>query len=543
MTARLAKLAQVQDRRLKFWGWGFEGEGPDEAATRKIAAALARRFGMGQINVIPPPRLEEISLRAPRLEPPGTLRSVLSDDPHERARHSYGRSYRDLVRIFRRDFREPPDWVAFPRNEGDVIDLLDWCGSKNIAAIPFGGGSSVVGGVESTVSDEYAGVVSIDLTRLNQVVEIDRVSRAARIEAGIYGPALENALRPQGLTLRHFPQSFEFSTLGGWLATRAGGHFATRYTHIDDMAESLRIVTPSGIIESRRLPGSGAGPSSDRLFLGSEGSFGIITEAWMRLQDRPTFRANASVWFTSFERAVEATRALSQSGLEPANCRLLDAAEAQFSAGGGGEAALLVLGFESADHALDAWIERAVQICREHGGKVPDDAVRTRTDGEASREGPGGTWRNSFVGAAYTRDALVASSVISETFETSITWERFAGFHARVREVVEEAIARVCGAGILTCRFTHIYPDGPAPYYTILAPSRPGAELEHWAEIKQAAADAVIAGGGTITHHHAIGRDHRPWYERQRPALFGEALRSVKATLDPAGIMNPGVLS
>jgi len=198
------------------------------------------------------------------------------------------RSYRDLVRAFRRDFSEPPDWVAFPESEQAVIDLLDWCGSKNIAAIPFGGGSSVVGGVECNVGDGYAGVVSIDLTRLNQVVEIDRVSRAARIQAGIYGPALEDALRPQGLTLRHFPQSFEFSTLGGWLATRAGGHFATRYTHIDDFTESLRVVTPSGIIESRRLPGSGAGPSPDRLFLGSEGSFGIITEAWMRLQDRPS---------------------------------------------------------------------------------------------------------------------------------------------------------------------------------------------------------------------------------------------------------------
>ena len=532
----------MADRRLKFWGWGFEGEGPDAAATKKIAAALARRFGMEKVDVIAPPRVEELALRAPRIEPPQTLRTIFSDDPHERARHSYGRSYRDLVRLFRRDISSPPDWVAFPQDESGVVDLLDWCGSNNIAAIPFGGGSSVVGGVESMVSDAYDGVVSIDLTRLNQVIEIDRVSRAARIAAGIYGPALEDALRPHGLTLRHFPQSFEFSTLGGWLATRAGGHFATRYTHIDDFAESLRIVTPTGIIESRRLPGSGAGPSPDRLFLGSEGSFGIITEAWMRLQDRPSNRANASVWFPSFERAVDATRALSQSGLEPANCRLLDPGEAELSAGGSGKAALLVLGFESADHALDAWIARAVEICREYGGEVPDDAVRTRTDAGASREGAGGAWRNSFVSAAYTRDALVAASVISETFETAITWDRFAQFHTTVREAVEAALARVCGGGVLTCRFTHVYPDGPAPYYTIIAPSRPGAELEHWAEIKRVAADAVIDGGGTITHHHAVGRDHRPWYDRQRPAQFGEALRAVKATLDPAGIMNPGVL-
>ena len=315
-----------------------------------------------------------------------------------------------------------------------------------IAAIPFGGGSSVVGGVESAV-EGYAGVVSVDVTRLDRVLEVDRTSRAARIQAGTYGPALEDSLRPHGLTLRHFPQSFEFSTLGGWLATRAGGHFATRYTHIDDFCESLRVVTPHGTSESRRLPGSGAGPSHDRLFLGSEGAFGVITEAWMRLQDRPTYRSNASVVFPGFESAVEATRALSQSGLEPANCRLLDPGEAAFSAGGDGKSALLVLAFESADHALDAWMQRAVEICRAHGADVPDDAVRTRTDAGASREGAAGAWRNSFVAAPYARDALVAASFISETFETAITWDRFADFHANVSAAVQAAIDRVCGSG------------------------------------------------------------------------------------------------
>jgi alkyldihydroxyacetonephosphate synthase len=353
---------------------------------------------------------------------------------------------------------------------------------------------------------------------------------------------LEDALRPHGLTLRHFPQSFEFSTLGGWLATRAGGHFATRYTHIDDFCESMRVVTPHGVSESRRLPGSGAGPSHDRLFLGSEGAFGVITEAWMRLQDRPTSRANASVVFPGFEQAVDATRALSQSGLEPSNCRLLDPAEAASSAGGDGKSALLVLAFESADHALDAWMQRAVEICRMHGADVSDDAIRTRTDAGASREGAAGAWRNSFVSAPYARDALVAASFLSETFETSITWDRFADFHANVTSAVQATIDRVCGQGQLSCRFTHVYPDGPAPYYTIIAPSRAGAELEHWSEIKQAASDAVIENGGTITHHHAVGRDHRPWYDRQRSDAFADALRAVKSRLDPAGILNPGVL-
>jgi alkyldihydroxyacetonephosphate synthase len=400
----------------------------------------------------------------------------------------------------------------------------------------------VVGGVECAVDDDFGGVISIDLSCLDRVIEIDRTSRAARIQAGVMGPALEDQLRPHGLTLRHFPQSFEFSSLGGWIATRAGGHFATRYTHIDDFVESLRVITPSGVIETRRVPGSGAGPSPDRLFLGSEGILGIITEAWMRLQDRPLYRANANVSFPSFEAGVAATRALSQSGLEPSNCRLLDPLEAQTQAAASGGEAILLLAFESADHALDAWMARAVELCRDHGGRVPDEAVRTRGDGDASREGASGAWRSAFLSAPYLRDAMVAMGVFSETFESAITWDRFEEFHRRVMAVVKEVLKRVFGAGSVTCRFTHVYPDGPAPYYTMLAPARKGHEIEQWREIKAAASDAVYQQGGTITHHHAIGRDHRPWYDRQRPEGFGRVLAAAKKALDPAGVLNPGVL-
>jgi alkyldihydroxyacetonephosphate synthase len=535
-------MVPMAERRLKFWGWGYEDEGPSEADTAKLAAALQKRFEGAQLEATPRPRLAEIELRPPRVTPPAALRELCSDDPYERARHCYGRSYRDVVRAFRRDFSPAPDLVAFPETEADVTRLLDWCGSERVAAIPFGGGSSVVGGVEAAVGDAYRGAVSLDMTRMDRVLEIDERSRAARIQAGVYGPALEDQLRPHGLTLRHFPQSFEFSTLGGWLATRSGGHFATRYTHIDDFTESLRVVTPDGVLESRRLPGSGAGPSPDRLFLGSEGTLGVITEAWMRLQDRPTFRAGASVWFASFESAVEAVRALSQSGLEPANCRLLDAAEAGGSAGGNGRDALLVLAFESADHALDAPLARGLELCSDHGGRLPDDAPKSRSDAGASREGAAGAWRSSFIGAPYLRDAMVAIGVLSETFETSITWDRFPALHEHVMQVVGDALRRTCGVGTMTCRFTHVYPDGPAPYYTLLGPARRGAELEQWDELKAVAMDAVIEAGGTITHHHAVGRDHRPGYDRQRPEPFARALRAAKRSLDPQAILNPGVL-
>jgi alkyldihydroxyacetonephosphate synthase len=262
----------------------------------------------------------------------------------------------------------------------------------------------------------------------------------------------------------------------------------------------------------------------------------VITEAWMRVQDRPTFRASAGVRFPTLAAGVAATRAVAQSALFPTNCRLLDAGEAATSAGITDGTALLVLGFESADHPVDAWVERAVACCRDHGGTVPD-GIRS-----SSTEGAAGAWRSAFLRAPYGRDALVAMACIAETFETACTWDGFEPLHAGVVEAVEKSLATICGGGSVTCRFTHVYPDGPAPYFTVLAPGRRGSELEQWADIKAAASEAIIAGGGTITHHHAVGRDHRPWYDRQRPEPFAGALRAAKRALDPSGILNPGVL-
>jgi alkyldihydroxyacetonephosphate synthase len=539
-----ATPADPAARRRKFWGWGFEDAGPTSEQQAGIARLLSERFGV-ELAPLAPPRLEELELSPPRIAPPEALQAVLSAEPHDRASHTYGKGFRDLVRAFRRDFSSAPDWVAFPRDEEDVVALLDWCSSSRLAAIPYGGGSSVVGGVEPRVGERYRGAVSIDLRHLDRVLDIDRTSRAARIQAGVLGPALEDQLRPHGVTLRHFPQSFEFSSLGGWIATRAGGHYATLYTHIDEFVESLRVVTPSGLIESRRLPGSGAGPSPDRFFIGSEGALGVIVEAWMRLQERPRFRASFPVRFDGeegFLRGAQTARLLAQSGLHPANCRLLDATEAKTAGAGSGEEAVLLVGFESADHALDAWVERALELCREGGGRTPEGPVRTRTDREAAREGAAGAWRKAFLEAPYLRDVLVSLSVVSETFETAIPWDRFTEFHAQVMEATRDALKRICGGGSVACRFTHLYPDGPAPYYTVLAPGRRSGELEQWDEIKAAASEAVLRSGGTITHHHAVGRDHRPWYDRQRPEGFARALAAAKAALDPRGILNPGVL-
>jgi alkyldihydroxyacetonephosphate synthase len=304
------------------------------------------------------------------------------------------------------------------------------------------------------------------------------------------------------------------------------------------------VVTPVGISESRRLPGSGAGPSPDRLFLGSEGALGIITEAWMRIQNRPRWKGAAGVRFADYHAAVDATREISQSALFPTNCRLLDAGEAMLSAGVDDGRHLLVLGFESADHPVDAWIERAVEIARSHGGEVPEGVQLTADDGEgAGRAGAVGAWRNAFIRAPYTRDGLVRLGAIVETFETACTWDRFGDLHEDVTNTVQQALERTCGGGWITCRFTHVYPDGPAPYFSVMAPGRPGHELAMWDEIKALASEVLMRHGATITHHHAVGRDHDPWYRRQRPDPIGAALAATKRALDPAGVCNPGVIA
>jgi alkyldihydroxyacetonephosphate synthase len=549
-------LAAVSSRQRKHWGWGFEDQQLSPEQLRDSAAALASHLGFALGEVEQPAALESVSLRAPRVQAPPALRAICIADAHARASHALGKSYTDIVNGFRGRFEHPPDLVAHPRDETELERVLEWCAHENVAAIPFGGGTSVVGGVTPQVSSRYDGAVSIDLRALDQVLELDDVSRAAHIQAGALGPQLEAQLGARGFTLRHFPQSFEYSTLGGWIATRAGGHYATLWTHIEDFVESVRAITPAGAWESRRLPGSGAGISPDRMLAGSEGTLGVITQAWMRVQPRPSHRASAGVRFLDFITGAECVRAISQSGLHPSNCRLLDAGEAALTMAGDGSHALLVLGFESADHPMDEAMARALALCVEHGGAVPEHRVRSVASTGAGDAGGGasrgagaggddavGAWRAAFLGAPYVRDALVAMGVLAETFETAITWDRFAAFHERVGAATVQVAREVCGEGAkVFCRLTHVYPDGAAPYFTVLAPARRGEEVEQWAAIKQAASEEILAAGGTITHHHAVGRDHRPWYDRQRPEPFAAALRAAKLALDPAGIMNPGVL-
>jgi alkyldihydroxyacetonephosphate synthase len=537
---------------------------PDAESRQAMAARLGAALGIEPPLPRVLPSLESARMPEPRFAPPLELRGIGTTDRRARASHTYGRGYRDLVRGFAGDFAAAPDWVFYPTEEEHLRALFRFCERDSIALVPFGGGTSVVGGVEHVAGGRFRGTASVDLTRMNKVLEVDSVSRAARIQAGASGPEIAEQLNPFGLAFRHYPQSFELSTLGGWLATRASGHFATLYTRIDDVVESVRMLTPSGVFETRRLPASGAGPGPERFVLGSEGAFGIITEAWVRVQSRPRWRASASVQFRRFEDGVLAARTLAQSGLFPSNCRLLDPAEAMLHQVTSSGASVLLLGFESSDHPVEPWMERALSIATDLGGT--DDEPKYTTDiynsvsPRASAVPPPppsanhpvpkidhetdnvAHWKQSFLGAPYLQSALVSLGVVCDTFETACTWDRFGALHQAVTAAVGAAMQEACGGGLLTCRFTHVYPDGPAPYFTFVAPGRPGAELEQWSKIKAAASDALLANGGTITHHHAVGRVHRAWYDQERAPLLEAVLVAAKERLDPSGILNPGCL-
>jgi alkyldihydroxyacetonephosphate synthase len=538
-------MSSIQ-RARSFWGWGFADRFPDDDARRAIGAHVGALLGCTP-ELRAPPSLDAVKMGPPRAAVPADIAAFATQGREERARHAYGRSYRDVARGFAGDFATAPDVVAIPRDEAELARVLAACEKEALAAVPYGGGTSVVGGVEAEISGALRGVVSIDMRAMGKVLEVDAVSRAARIQAGALGPSLEKELAAHAMTLRHYPQSFEFSTLGGWIATRAGGHFATLYTHIDDLVESVRMVTPRGLFATRRLPASGAGPSPERLVLGSEGILGVVTEAWVRVRPRPKWRSSASVTFDDFFAGARAARAVAQSGLHPSNCRLLDGLEATLNGvpldappeADGVRSGVLLLGFESADHPVREPLGRALALALAEGGRCPK-GPRHKEEEARGGDDTSEAWRQAFLEAPYLQSTLVSLGVIADTFETACTWDGFEALHAAVAAAVKGAMPG--GRGVLTCRFSHVYPDGPAPYFTFVVPGKAGEEIERWWAIKRAASDALSAGGATITHHHAVGRTHRPWYDRERPDLFAEALRAAKRAMDPQGILNPGVL-
>jgi alkyldihydroxyacetonephosphate synthase len=511
-----------------WWRWG-------DPAYRFQLGPEALEFIFTRLQLEPRAAASEIP--PPTLPPASRVTAVLPavTDPETRLRHAAGRSYPDLVRLRSGRLAHAPDAVIFPQNIDEIAAALQ---RADCAIVPFGGGTSVVGGV-APLGGRYSGVATMNLTTLDRVLDIDRESRLARVQCGMYGPALESALAREGFTLGHFPQSFEYSTVGGWIATRSAGQASMRYGRIEDMVAALRVVTPVGEIVTRAAPASASGPDVRELLIGSEGTLGVIVEATLRIHPLPEERAFRSYLFRSFESGVAAVRALAQSDRPPAIVRLSDVPETEMVmklAGanrglgarmlrmlGRDGGAHLLLGFEASPRSLTGEVEDARESASAH-------------DGFSIGSGPGERWNKDRFRLPYLRDTLLDYSLCVETIETATTWSNLLRlYHAA-------GAALLSLPGIVLCHLSHAYRDGASLYFTIVTDAPPGEEEKRWTALKTRATDAILDHGGTLSHHHGVGTDHLPWMEREKGAVAMQAMRALKHTLDPRDILNPGKL-
>ena len=536
---------------MRWWGWG-DPEHPPGLPPHAFA------FLRETVGVSPTPR-PPVALEHVRLQPPAIasaaldeLRDILEsaqvrDDHADRVRHAAGKGYPDLVRLRAGTPAGAPDAVLYPSSHEQLRALLAACSRLSLAIVPFGGGTSVVGGVEP-LRGSHRAVVALDMERIAGVLALDEQSLVVRVQAGARARELERWLQGRGLTLGHFPQSFEYVTLGGCAATRSAGQASTGYGRFERMVQGLRMASPAGDIEPRAVPASAAGPDLRELLVGSEGVLGVIDELSLRVRRAPSKRTYEGVFFESFEAGADALRALAQAHCAPDVARLSDAQETRMSlalAGSGGvkgrlgrvylgargygDGCLAILGFEGSVEEVDARRAPATQIVRGAGG------LRLgRSPGEA--------WLASRFSAPYLRDELLTHGVMVETLETATSWSNLTVLHARVIAAIEDALRAQGTPGLAMCHVSHLYDTGASLYFTFLAAQREGREIEQWQAVKAAAGTAILDGGGTITHHHAVGRDHAQWMRREVGDVGVETLRTLKAQLDPAGIMNPGKL-
>jgi len=517
-------------------GWGYSEDALTAKERKALVPMAGALFGGGLPEAVAAPSASDIELPPPRLAIPDSLASALSNQHDDRVLPARGRSFPDLVALRQASLTSAPDVVATPTSEQALMDVLDWCERVNAAVIPFGGGSSVVGGVNPEGAEAFSGVVTLSLQQLNQVHDIDRRAATVHADAGILGPALETAVKAEGLAIRHFPQSYFHSSLGGWVATRGAGHFSTQHAKIEDRVQAVRVVLPDGrIAETQRLPAGSVGVDPNRLWCGSEGALGIISSVWLRCVREPHLRAGCGVAFDDFPSALEAARAMLQAGIYPTQLRILDPYEHMISrlmAGRSAKGSLMVLAFESAGAPVEPLLEAAQAIAAEHGGHVQQGG-----EGDAT-----GDWKNTFFRQPYLRDAMLDHAALVDTFETAVLWSQLPDAYHGIRERVMAALQEECGGGAVTCRVTHAYGDGCCLYFGFFAPGRREALGAQWQTIRDAAAEAVTAFGGTASHHHAMGRMHRGYARDELPEAFIGALHGARARLDPAGRMNPGLL-
>ncbi|TPG37114.1 FAD-binding oxidoreductase [Mycolicibacterium hodleri] len=524
---------------MKWNAWG------DPAAAKPLSEGirtlLVQALGV-QGGAESEPEADQVRLRPSALSDADrtALASVVGkehciSDDHGRLLRAGGKSTLDLLRRRNSGVQDAPDAVLLPAGEDEIAQILEQCAQRSIAVVPFGGGTSVVGGLDP-LREDFKAVVSLDLQRLDALHAIDEVSGEAELGAGVTGPDAENLLAAHGFSLGHFPQSFQFATMGGFAATRSSGQNSAGYGRFDDMVRGVRVVTPAGVLDLGRAPASAAGPDLRQLILGSEGVFGVITRVRLRIHPIPETTRYEAWSFPDFATGAAALRTVVQTGTGPTVIRLSDEAETgvnlattetigeQSTTGG----CLAITAFEGAPaHAESRHAETR--------------AVLEECGGTSLGEGPAKAWEHGRFGAPYLRDSLLAAGALCETLETATNWSNLVTLKAAVTGALTDALAETGTPALVLCHISHVYPTGASLYFTVVAGQR-GNPSEQWRKAKTAASDAMVRHGGTITHHHAVGADHRPWMREEIGDLGVEVLRAVKAVLDPAGILNPGKL-
>ncbi len=522
--------------------WNAWGDPPAAKPLSEGIAALLRQALGVDAAAVPAVALEDVRLRPSALAAAdrAALTAIVgeagyADDDRARLLRAGGKSTPDLLRRKDTGPQDAPDAVLTPGTEDEVADVLRYCAQRRIAVVPFGGGTSVTGGLDPE-RGRFGAVVSLDLRRFDRLLSLDDISGEAVLGAGVTGPQAERLLGARGYSLGHFPQSFEFATIGGFAATRSSGQDSAGYGRIDDMVRGLRAITPVGVLDVGRAPASAAGPDLRQLLLGSEGVFGVITAVRLRVHPVPETTRYEAWSFPDFASGADALRAVVQTQTGPTVLRLSDEAETgvnlattehigeQQITGG----CLAVTVFEgSAAHTESRHAETRAVLAA-HGGT-------------SLGEGPARAWEHGRFGAPYLRDALLAAGALCETLETATSWSNIAKLKTAVTDALTGSLGESGTAALVLCHISHVYPTGASLYFTVVAAQR-GNAIEQWRTAKAAASDAIMRTGGTITHHHAVGTDHRPWMADEVGELGVAVLRAVKDCLDPVGILNPGKL-
>ncbi|OAA26054.1 alkyldihydroxyacetonephosphate synthase [Frankia sp. EI5c] len=537
-----------------WWGWGAaEKHHPLPAAIRDLLGALGI-----PARPSPPVKLADVLLPPARLPVRVMieLRALVGgehvlDDRESRVRHCRGRSTVDLLRLRAGDASGAPDVVVVPSDHNQILAVLRICSHHRVAVVPFGGGTSVVGGLTpSAPLESWNGVVALDLRRLGGLRDVDTISGTAVLGAGLRGPAAEALLAEHGLTLGHVPQSWEYATIGGFAATRSSGQASSGYGRFDQIVTGLRLATPVGTWQPGRVPASAAGPDLRQLALGSEGAFGVITEVTVRVRPAPERHTYEGWRVANLMTGLELLRELAQRDLLPTVCRLSDEVETAAGLANSVTAGTDVTAAPAAPptptsmpvpggcYLLTGYEGDAGTVARRAAAVR---AVVAAGGGQALGEGVGLDWLEGRFHAPYLRDALLDEGIFAETLETAAYWTYLPAVYAAVRAAVTGAIEADGSPAAVLCHVSHVYPAGASLYFTVVCAQGPDP-VSRWNRAKRAAGDAIMANGGTITHHHAVGTDHRPWIQEEIGEAGVAVLRAVKAALDPAGILNPGVL-